>query len=92
MSLEMINQLLMLIRGYEAALIRESGVNLWEAEDQDILRGRLAYINGVSDMANEMAAFLGERIKEIIEIEKEEQREYELRGLEEHRKVSQLIS
>lgn len=83
MSLEMINQLLMLIRGYEAALIRESGVNLWEVEDEDILRGRLAYINGVSDMANEMAAFLGERIKEIIEIEKEEQREYE--G---HKKVS----
>ena len=83
MSLEMINQLLMLIRGYEAALIRESGVNLWEAEDEDILRGRLAYINGVSDMANEMAAFLGERIKEIIEIEKEERREYE--G---HKKVS----
>ena len=83
MSLEMINQLIMLIRGYEAALIRESGVNLWEAEDEDILRGRLAYINGVSDMANEMAAFLGERIKEIIEIEKEERREYE--G---HKKVS----
>lgn len=83
MSLEMINQLVMLIRGYEAALIRESGVNLWEAEDDDILRGRLAYINGVSDMANEMAAFLGERIKEIIEIEKEEQREY--KG---HKKVS----
>lgn len=88
MSLEMINQLIMLIRGYEAALIRESGVNLWEAEDKDILRGRLAYINGVSDMANEMAAFLGERIKEIIEIEKEEQREYELRKLEGHKKVS----
>lgn len=88
MSLEMINQLLMLIRGYEAALIRESGVNLWEAEDEDILRGRLAYINGVSDMANEMAAFLGERIKEIIEIEKEEQREYELRKLKGHKKVS----
>lgn len=88
MSLEMINQLLMLIRGYEAALIRESGVNLWEAEDENILRGRLAYINGVSDMANEMAAFLGERIKEIIEIEKEEQREYELQKLEGHKKVS----
>lgn len=80
MSLEMINQLLMLIRGYEAALIRESGVRLWEAEDENTLRGRLAYINGVSDMANEMAAFLGERIKEIIEIEKEEQREYRLKG------------
>lgn len=88
MSLEMINQLLMLIRGYEAALIRESGISLWEAEDEDILRGRLAYINGVSDMANEMAAFLGERIKEIIEIEKEERREYELQSLEKHKKVS----
>ena len=80
MSLEMINQLLMLIRGYETALIRESGVNLWKAEDEDVLRGRLAYINGVRDMANEMAAFLGERIKEIIEIEKEEQREYRLKS------------
>lgn len=88
MSLEMINQLLMLIRGYEAALIRESGVRSWEAEDENTLRGRLAYINGVSDMANEMAAFLGERIKEIIEIEKEEQREYELQSLERNKKVS----
>lgn len=88
MSLEMINQLLMLIRGYEAALIRESGVRLWEAEDENTLRGRLAYINGVSDMANEMAAFLGERIKEIIEIEKEERREYELKSLERNKKVS----
>lgn len=88
MNLEMINQLVMLIRGYEAALIRESGVNLWEAEDDDILRGRLAYINGVSDMANEMAAFLGERIKEIIDIEKEEQREYELQRLDSHKKIS----
>lgn len=80
MSLEMINQLVMLVRSYEAALIREGGLDSWKGEDEDTLRGRLAYINGVSDMANEIAAFLGERIKEIIEIEKEERREYRLKG------------
>ena len=82
MSLEMINQLLMLVRSYEAALIREGGLDSWKDEDEDMIKARIGYINGVSDMANEMAAFLGERIKEIIEIEKEEQREYRLKELE----------
>lgn len=88
MSLEMINQLLMLVRSYEAALIREGGLDSWKDEDEDMIKARISYINGVSDMANEMAAFLGERIKEIIEIEKEEQREYELQSLERNKKVS----
>ena len=88
MSLEMINQLLMLVRSYEAALIREGGLDSWKGEDEDMIKARIGYINGVSDMANEMAAFLGERIKEIIEIEKEEEREYELRKLKGHKKVS----
>lgn len=88
MSLEIIDQLLMLIRSYEAALIREGGLDSWKDEDEDMIKARIGYINGVSDMANELVAFLGERIKEIIEIKKEEQREYELRGLKGHKKVS----
>lgn len=82
MSLEIIDQLLMLVRSYEAALIRKGGLDSWKDEDENMIKARIGYINGVSDMANEMAAFLGERIKEIIEIEKEEQREYRLKELE----------
>lgn len=82
MSLEMINQLLMLIRSYEAALIREGGLDSWKDEDEDMIKARIGYINGVSDMANELAIFLSERVKEIIEIEKEEEIEYKLKGLE----------
>lgn len=79
MSLEIIDQLLMLIRSYEAALIREGGLDSWKDEDEDMIKARIGYINGVSDMANELVAFLGERIKEIIEIEKEEEIEYRLK-------------
>ena len=81
MSLEMINQLLMLIRSYEAALIREGGLDSWKDEDENMIKARISYINGVSDMANELVAFFGERIKEIIEIEKEEEIEYRLKEL-----------
>ena len=44
-----------------------------------MIKARIGYINGVSDMANELVAFLGERIEEIIEMEKEEEIEYRLK-------------